>query len=1605
MSLIKRLVGSLLAFTMVLTICPVQAWAVDQSEEMPTYTIAYDALGGSGAPAPQVKQQGVDLILSDEIPVWENRTFRGWHKRIVSENEKWLAYQQGETYTVDEDMVLEALWSPDWEPVISVGSISGKQGQVVEVPLYISNNLEAERIDGDIILSSSCDGLSLVSVAITDQQVENGQIGVIRYQIPNDAPAGEYTVNIAVERFELWVAGRDESSYNYRHKMPTAVQSGMITVLPEVQGEYTITYDANGGTGAPPSQTAEESTIALSDTIPTRINGKFLYWQDQYGRTCQPGDTVIGEDLILTAIWAVDPNLISPSLGAMLVIMENGQYAAPGEIVEIPVQTVWIDGMNSADLITEFGGWKDAGENSITKEDAPEFLGYAPAATIQHQEGECYCTIGTAQYRIPQNAVLKERFYVDFNDSIEKLSITDQYGELLVIRDMKCAYDGAEMHNYLFNVFANTVPTYQINYYAKNGENVPEEQFASQGETIQIGTQIPTREGYIFTGWSAWLNGEELEFDPGDEYTVNEDLHLTALWKNNGLFTVTYYANTHEDGICTDLPADQVSKDGSVTLSDVIPTRPNGKFMFWQELRSDKHYQPGEIVSSENDLELIAMWALDWDQSKGCFVQLGNASGKPGDTVEIPVYIRDENAIAEDISFYGDFISFERENGLNVVPVFEGFTSANTLIFDEESHRGVMIGTAKFHIPENIDPAGEYYAHLDSIMLGIQDKYGYLQVITGDKYAASGEEALAINGRIFISDAEQSVSVAINENNFPDANFRAFVDGFDANKNGVLEAEELEAVTEMDCNGRNISDLRGIECFTELTALWCYGNQLTSLDVSSNTKLMTLSCFENQLTALDVSNNTALTKLWCYENRLNELNISNNERLEYLYCGTNQLTLIDTSRTPALIELYCDNNQLISLDVSSNTKLVALSCLGNQLTALSTSANLALQKLWCYGNQITTLDVSGNENLTGLYCYNNQLKDLDISNNTELRWLYCYNNQLTSLDVGNNLKIESIYCKSNQLTSLDVSNNTKLSNFQCANNSYKIILDANRNYDLSLLPGGFDVTKVLSWVGDCTVRGNVLTLGAGVDTVYYTYDCGRGETMYVMLTSVDHAVTAAFIEYQENTYDGGLCSNMPVDQKGEIGESVVLSDKIPTRPSGKFMYWQDANTGEHYQPGQAVTLEDGMVLVAIWALEWDTNEVYLAMQSDLYAAPGSIVEVPIILRDTETGIKEVYLQADFKMYEVTDTNGTTTYFSTENPASCTYSYSSDNFVETEDGIQIGTVCVQIPENAELGKEYLVGPEKVSRLVVCDEYGPLIVYLNDKSCVDGKNRRGWYFYAYANTAPTYRITYITNEETTNDGLPCQYKTHGKDINLTEVIPTKEGYTFLGWTTDPDTAAVEYRPGEKYVGNKGMILYAVWKDNTAVSAPTLQIGKAVSVREKQVIIPISISNNTGVASMNFKIEYDKTRLLLTDYDDAQLTGWMVGIGSGEKAIWVDENGSSVNGDILFLKFMVLDAAEDGFAQITVTGTDIINANEEEVAVTVVSGGIEVISRVPGDTNDDGKVSAADVLRLKKYLAGMEVEINLLNADVTGNGKVSAADLLRLKKYFAGMDAMLE
>ncbi|MCH5325729.1 MAG: leucine-rich repeat domain-containing protein [Duncaniella sp.] len=105
--------------------------------------------------------------------------------------------------------------------------------------------------------------------------------------------------------------------------------------------------------------------------------------------------------------------------------------------------------------------------------------------------------------------------------------------------------------------------------------------------------------------------------------------------------------------------------------------------------------------------------------------------------------------------------------------------------------------------------------------------------------------------------------------------FRAYLlENFDTDNDGEISPAEALEVTSIDVENSGIKSLEGLQYFTNLTYLNCYGNQLTTLDVSKNTALTTLYCSRNQLTALDVSKNTALTTLYCRENQLTTLDVS-----------------------------------------------------------------------------------------------------------------------------------------------------------------------------------------------------------------------------------------------------------------------------------------------------------------------------------------------------------------------------------------------------------------------------------------------------------------------------------------------------------------------------------------------------------------------------------------------------------------------------------------------------------------------------------------------------------------------------------------------------------
>lgn len=333
-----------------------------------------------------------------------------------------------------------------------------------------------------------------------------------------------------------------------------------------------------------------------------------------------------------------------------------------------------------------------------------------------------------------------------------------------------------------------------------------------------------------------------------------------------------------------------------------------------------------------------------------------------------------------------------------------------------------------------------------------------LSVLPVGAFAAEPRAAEPENGVSAQADAAVPEGyIAINKKNFPDENFRDYVaEEWDKNHDKYFSPSEIASAKWISCDNKEISNLKGIEFFTNIWLLECYYNNLTTIDLSHNKNLSYINCHHNQL---------------------NELDVSGLPLLETFYCGHNALPSIDVSKNEKLEDFDCQDNHLDTLDVSQNKELVKLSCGTNNLTEL---------------------DVRENKKLKELSCYESKLSNLDLRNQTELEVLKCWKNPLSVLDVSANTKLKTLFVSNTNLTSLDAKNHTALATFGGKNCSYNIAVEGDGKFDLTTLPGKFDASKATA-TGNGTINGNILTVNPNSKTFYYDYDIGQNQKMNVVL--------------------------------------------------------------------------------------------------------------------------------------------------------------------------------------------------------------------------------------------------------------------------------------------------------------------------------------------------------------------------------------------------------------------------------------------------------------------------------------------------------------------------
>ena len=201
-----------------------QIWTLASAVD--TYTVSYNANGGTGAPGNQTKTHGQSLTLSSVKPTKDGYTFQGWSTTLNGS----VQYNPGSAYSGNANLTLYAVWS------IKTYTISYNANGGTGAPA------SQTKVHGQNLTLSN---MRPTKDGYTFQGWSTILYGTVAYQ-----PGGQFDENRNLTLHAVWS-----------------------------QKTYTVSYDANGGTGAPASQTkVHGDALTLSTVKPTRSGYEFKGW-------------------------------------------------------------------------------------------------------------------------------------------------------------------------------------------------------------------------------------------------------------------------------------------------------------------------------------------------------------------------------------------------------------------------------------------------------------------------------------------------------------------------------------------------------------------------------------------------------------------------------------------------------------------------------------------------------------------------------------------------------------------------------------------------------------------------------------------------------------------------------------------------------------------------------------------------------------------------------------------------------------------------------------------------------------------------------------------------------------------------------------------------------------------------------------------------------------------------------------------------------------------------------------------------------------------------------------------------------------------------------
>jgi uncharacterized repeat protein (TIGR02543 family) len=586
-------------------------WTVD------TYTVTYNANGGTGTVpvdnnSPYVVGATVTVLGNVGLPVLTklNHTFGGWNTMA---NGSGTSYQLGNSFSMpDNNVTLYAIWTADtYTLTYDANGGSGNVPVDANSPYVVGGTVT---VTGNV-----------GSPALTKQYYTFGGWNTMAngsgttYQLGNSFSMPDNNVIL----YAIWTADT-----------------------------YTVTYDANTGTGNVPVDANSPYVVGASVTVLGNVGTPIPLSKTDYtfggwntlangsGTTYQAAGTITmtANNVVLYAIWNPNSNPVTYDAngGTGSVPVDAGSPYSPGA-------TVTVLGNIGAPALTKqyhtFGGWNTQANGLGTTYQAGNNFNMPASAVILYALWipDTYTVTydangGLGNVPVDANSPYVVGATVTVTGNVGSPALTKQYYSFGGWNTAANGIGTTYQAGHSFEMPANnivlyaiwTADTYTVTYDANTGTgNVPVDGSSPYvvGASVTVlgntGTPALTKQYHTFSGWNTEDDGSGTAYSSGDDFNMpDNNVTLYAVWTAD-TYTLTYDANGGSGNVPVDANSPYVV-GATVTVTGNVGspalTKQYHTFGGWNTQADGlgTSYTSGNSFSMpDNNVTLYAIWTAD----------------------------------------------------------------------------------------------------------------------------------------------------------------------------------------------------------------------------------------------------------------------------------------------------------------------------------------------------------------------------------------------------------------------------------------------------------------------------------------------------------------------------------------------------------------------------------------------------------------------------------------------------------------------------------------------------------------------------------------------------------------------------------------------------------------------------------------------------------------------------------------------------------------------------------------------------------------------------------------------------------------------------------